>query len=161
MNLSDRTYSVRGKTRQLREITDWTAIRGHDEIKSAESATVEELGDAGLLTQIRSLEQAGWTIVPRRQGAEGARVYLHNNGSLALGTNRLSVRLADDLSEQQAVDWLQQQGLEVVDQLKFAKNLFVVAGDLVSDPLETARTLAAMSQVVYAEPLLIESLGGR
>src|SRR3712207_728263 len=54
------------------------------------------------------------------------RVFRHPNGRILLGTDLLSVRLRNEMSEHQAKAVLQEEDLEIVRQLRFAPNLFEV-----------------------------------
>ena len=164
MRKVERIYEVRGKQVRLQELPDLIAVRGEN-TRAASQPTrsqVENLTPPAAMDQVRALESAGWTFLPREEGAGGgAKVFLKSGDRVALGTNRLSVRMSDDLSPPAAEQSLHQMGFQVVDRLKFAPNLFVVAAPESEDLLEAAARLAKQPKVEFAEPELIEVISGR
>jgi hypothetical protein len=160
MQTVDRTFRVRGKPVHVQELTDLAAVRADAAPRSARSPLAAFAPDAAL-PQVRELEDAGWRFVPREQAADGARVFLKPGGRVALGTDRLAVRVAEALPPEAARDLLEREGLRVVEHLKFAPNLFVAAVPPGADALEVARRLDALGDVEFAEPQLIESIPGR
>lgn len=163
MNSIDRMYSMRGKQVRVRELADLVAVRA--ERKGQKPAltgpTLESLAPGLDLPQFRALEDAGWVFVQREHVGDGAPVYLRPSGRVALGTDRLTVRVTGSRSPQEAEEWLAEQGLEVLNRLKFASNLFVVRIPPGRDPMSEAERLLASRQVEFAEPEMIESLTGR
>jgi hypothetical protein len=163
VNAIDRTYQVRGKQVRLQELTDLAAVRserGTGRVKMATKA-LDAVAPEVPLPQLRAFEDAGWAFVPRARAAGGAKVYLKSGGRVALGTNRLTVRVAGKRSEEEARELLARHGLTVVERLKFAPNLYVVEVPAGQDALEAAERLTASGDVEFAEPVLIEHLPGR
>jgi thermitase len=79
-----------------------------------------------------------------------------------LGSDRLTVRLAENLTEQQAQALLEASALVVVRRLRFAPNLFQVR--VKPGPkhfLNAALDLSADPRFLYAEPEFIEHIPGR
>jgi hypothetical protein len=163
VNTIDRTYRTRGKQVHLQELADLAAVRSDqagDRPALAEAA-LEGVAPEAALPQVRAFENAGWAFVPRQQAADGAKVYLRPNGRVSLGTNRLTVRVAGKRTVEEAEDLLRRHGFTVLERLKFAPNLFVVAVPAGHDPVEAAERLAASGEVEFAEPELIEAVPGR
>lgn len=160
MHTITRTYRQRGKQISLQELDEVAAVRS-DERRPFPSVYLTDLGPQGALAQVRAFEDAGWSFVPRGQAVDGAKVYIKPSGRVALGTNRLTVRVSRDHSDAEAKDLLCRHGVSVVDQLKFAPNLFVVTVPAGHDPLEAAEDLAGSGGVEFAEPELVEVVPGR
>ena len=183
MNTRERSFQSRGKQVVLQELSDLVAVRSKPPRAGTAAASAKGVSAAGggaaaakrtarpaappdappeALPQVRAFEDAGWSFVPRRQAGDGgARVYLKSGGRVALGTDRVSVRVAGDRSETEARDVLARHGFTVLDRLKFAPNLFVAAVPAGEDPLEAVARLAATGDVEFAEPELIELFTGR
>jgi hypothetical protein len=163
VNTIDRTYRVRGKSVHLQELTDLAAVRSERtaDRRALTASALEGIAPDVALPQVRAFEQAGWAFVPRQQAHDGAKVYLRPSGRVALGTNRLTVRVAGNRTDEEAQNVLGRHGVVVVDRLKFAPNLFVVAVPAGHDPVEAAERLVASGEVEFAEPELIEIIPGR
>ena len=161
MNTIDRVYPLRGKEVHLQEVTDFVAVRNEPTVKPLRFRTLESEVVDEALPQIRALRNAGWKFVPRQEAAEGAKVYLKSGGRVALGTNRLTVRVAGEHSLDEARELLQRRGLKILNQLKYASNLFSVAVPPGHDVLEESTRLATSGDFEFAEPELIEVVPGR
>jgi hypothetical protein len=163
MKSVERSYQVRGKEVRLQELVDLVAVRAQQ--ASGETNTserkVDQFAPKEALAQVQAFENAGWAFVPRAESLNGAKVFLKSGDRIALGTNRLSVGMAPDLSGPDAEKTLQQLGFQVVDRLKMAPNLFIVTTPDSEDPLEAAARLAAQAKVQFAEPELVEVVSGR
>jgi len=162
VNTIERTYRMRGTQVHLQEVVDLAAVRsastGRPRVLTA--AAVGAIAPEAE-SQVRAFESAGWEFVPRHQAADGAKVYLKSGGRVALGTNRLTVRVAGECSDKEAAELLACHGFAVVDRLKFAPNLFVVEVASGRDAIEAAERLAASGEVEFAEPELIEVIPRR
>jgi len=118
---------------------------------------------------IRSLEDAGWTLVPESSpealgpSIPRAKVYIEQNGRVALSTNALTLRFRDDLSEPQADDFLRDYCCRVLERITFAPGLFRVALNERScgDVFDVAEQLQRSDRVEFAEPEFIEAIGSR
>jgi hypothetical protein len=163
VNTIDRTYRVRGKQVRLRELADLAAVRSERAGNRAAltGAALQGLAPEEALPQVRAFERAGWAFVPRQQAADGVKVYLEPSGRVALGTNRLTVRVAGKHSDEEVQGLLRRHGLTVLDRLKFAPNLYVVGVPAGDDALAAAERLLASGEVEFAEPEFIESISGR
>lgn len=162
MDSIDRTYQVRGRQVYLRELADLAAVRSAQaDSRSSTAGVLESLAPEVDLPQVRAFEDAGWSFVARDKARDGATVYLRPNGRLALGTNRLTVRVTGTHSAEEAEAFLAQEGVQVIDRLKFASNLFVVEVPSGHHPLEAAANLTSSNEVEFAEPELIEIIPHR
>ncbi len=88
-------------------------------------------------------------------------MFRHASGRIFLGSDRLSVRLRADLTADAAAAVLRARGLEVLNRLKFAPNLFEVRVAPGKDFLEASVELSANPDFEYAEPQFIEHIPGR
>jgi hypothetical protein len=160
LNLIKRTYRLRGREVQVDELADLRAIRkgGHSRrLTSNPDRDVPPEAES----QLRAFEQAGWAVVPRSQVNEGFKFYIKRGGRVALATDRLTVGLVSDRSQDDAEQLLGQQGFHVVDRLKMGPNLFVVQVPHGYDTLEAANQLSSVNDVEFAEPEMIELISGR
>src|SRR5687767_6801279 len=99
VNTIDRIFPLRGKQVHLQELADVVAVRTEPSLKRlASGPALESLVSEEALPQIRALQNAGWSFVSSQQATEGAKVYLKSGGRVALGTNRLTVRVASQRS---------------------------------------------------------------
>lgn len=163
METIDRTYRVRDKQVHLRELTDVVAVRSTSAGDRGMVApeTLKRIAPKADLSQIRALERSGWTLVPRERATDGAKVYLKSGDRVVLGTNRVTALVSPNYSEEEAKSLLERQGLQVVQRLKFAPNLFVATIPDDVDPLKEVLRLSSLDGVEFAEPEMIESIGGR
>ena len=169
--MQDRSYVQRKKQVRLRELTDVVALRGEGDERKAQPekrGVPEAIHPEVPAAQVRAFEDAGWTFQQRSAGAvpeaaAQAKVFVKEGGRLALGTNQLTVKFPEDVSEERANELLRPYGGEVAQRLTFAPGLFQVAvtdqgrGDL----LDVANQLEESGLVEFAEPVLIEQSGGR
>jgi hypothetical protein len=175
-------FEVRGRRIRLNEAPDILAIKMED-------ASVEEYASPGLPVanwqgwtlvtaeapevpkEIRqSFTGAGWIFVRRESPIEDSelespiavgRLYRDEDGEWMIAAGRLSVRLREDIDEDHAHKKLEQDGLEIVRQMKFARHLFEVqvAGD--EDVFDLARRLGGSEDYIYAEPQMIRKISKR
>jgi hypothetical protein len=185
----NRIFTRRGKPVQLRELTDWIAVR----LPPAEtnplapastrraspapasrrltlsSRALDSIAPDVPLPQVRAFEDAGWIFVPRSAadsryaGLPRAPIFLEPGGRLTLGAGTLVVQLRGDPSQAEAARLLRSFGCRVLEKLTFAPGLFRVAvtdrGD--GDALDVAERLSCSDKVLSAEPELIETIGAR
>jgi hypothetical protein len=175
-----RDYVMRGRRVSIEELDGIVAVmprvRGKATAEVAPefgqmAETPTDLGEAewqGFLTAgwvfVRPSAEVSRAVAARApiQGAEAAqRVFRHPSGRIFLGTDRLSVRLRADLTESQALSILGAEGLEVVNRLKFATNLFEVRVPPGRDFLQASVELSGRAEFEYAEPQFIEHIPGR
>lgn len=168
MKKIDRSFQVRGKDIRLQELADVHAFHGEQsaENPTAPPANIAQFIPEEAAPQLHAFQDAGWNFQTNdavvKDGADSfAKVYLKSNGRMVLGTNRLSVRVSPQLSEQEARDLLERQGYTIREQLKFAPNLFIVSAPAGQDAVETASHLAALPRIEFAEPEFVEQILGR
>jgi hypothetical protein len=118
-------------------------------------------------TDLRAFEDAGWQFHEKPaeppENAVQAKVFIKPRRRLALSTNRLTVKLPDDPSEEQANAVLQPFGCRVEERFTFAPGLFqiILTDQAQGDSVEVANQLTDSGSVEFAEPVLIEAIGGR
>lgn len=139
-----------------------TAAAGDSQ--AAETALAQR--EAVALDEIRTFEQAGWTFVPseakeaREAQGDDYSVVVDGDGHLKILGNALNVKFEPALTRDEAERILQDHGLHIRRDLTFSPNLFLVSG-IEGDTLGKARSLNAVSEVQYAEPVVIEPIGRR
>jgi thermitase len=89
------------------------------------------------------------------------RLFRRDNGALAIGTNRLTVQLDTQLSEDQCRAALSEKGLELVRKLGFGTNLYEVLARTHRDSIEASETLQGDPRFVLAEPVFLEHVDRR
>lgn len=165
-----RTFLQRGKPVELSELTDLVAVRtgggrkgNRSKIRISEGIDLEALH-----TQVRAFENAGWEFRERsaespREATPQARVFVKPGDRLALGTNMLTVKLRESLSQEQADVVLQPYGCHVSERLTFAPGLFqtVCTDPAPVDTIGVAKRLMDSGLVQFAEPVLLEGFGPR
>lgn len=164
----------------IKESTDIVAIkaaplttdgrRGRKNAAGHRARTSLESVAPGVLPQeVRAFEDAGWRFVKPEEavqygtGTVAAKVFVKPGGRLALGTDRLTVKLkgTDDTKIAQTI--LDRYGLRVLTALKFAPGLYQVGIDTsgTKDALDIADELMKSGVVEFAEPEFVEALGPR
>jgi hypothetical protein len=116
--------------------------------------------------QVRAFEKAGWVFREpsgERASENTAKVFVKPGGRLALGTDRLTVQLPGDPSEEEANQLLGPHGCRVLERLTFAPGLFRVelTDDAEGDAVDVANRLVEAGVVTFAEPELIEEISAR
>jgi hypothetical protein len=177
-----RTFHLRGKPIQIKESTDIVAIKpGHGAAEATQRGGKNAAGRRARIAfeamapgvpqqDVRALENAGWRFVRSEEatqygkGTVAAKVFVKPGGRLALGTDRLTVKLrgADDTKTAQTV--LDKYGVRVLNALKFARGLYQVEIDATGttkDALDVADELMNAGIVEFAEPEFVEVLGPR
>lgn len=176
-----REYVVRQERVSIEEIEGIVAVlpRERGASRSDFSRSFGEIVEASSRAEEdpdwQAFENAGWIFVrpndavqraldtrDRVDNAEAAqRVFQHPNGRTLLGTDRLSVKLRAEMSEDEVRAALDAENLEIVNQLKFAPNLYEVRVKGDRDFLQTSLELAENSDFLYAEPQFIEHIPQR
>ncbi len=122
-----------------------------------------------------AFEPAGWLFVratPTTRAAivaqtrvagvqAAARVFRHPRAVSFSARIRLSVRLRDDLTDEQARVARDRAGLTIANRLKFAPQMYEVVVAPGRDFLQASIDLSANSDFQFAEPQLIEHIPGR
>jgi hypothetical protein len=131
-------------------------------------AAAAESAVAGVdAAEVKDFRGAGWDFVPASRARQGGEhpVYRGSDGRLLIDSGQLSVRFAPNTADGVVENILHEHGLAVGRKLGFGPKLFNVRqqekGSAPVDSVGVARELAAHPEVEYAEPVMIESLGGR
>ena len=176
-----RTLTMRGKPIEILELEDVYAVppsrperieRFGTPGRRASSKKPSALGSASLqvnATDLAAFESAGWSFVEGRQPSPSARaepaakIYVKGGGHLAVGTDRLTVKLRTGIGESDANSFFQRYGLPIVDRLGFAPGLYQVQvlPDSARDVIDVANDLGQDSMVEFAEPEFVEFFGHR
>lgn len=111
---------------------------------------------------------AGWILVsevpdPRVEDVEElalvAPIFRAPHGGWWIGTDRLIVRLSNELDDPGAGRLLERFDLSVVRRIRMKPHLYEVRSS--KEPFEVAAKLRDISDVKYAEPQFVHSFGGR
>jgi|GEM_PF-3261816 len=185
----ERSFFQNGRVIKLEELQDLIALRlpnseklklsanaqqssepqpngiGHRETASRFNRIAPEVS----LPQVRAFEDAGWQFLSLQDSLEAinpattAKVFVKSGGRLALGTNKLVVKLHEDVSEERANEILQPFDCRVIEKLRFGSGLFRVQTNenADTDALNVANQLMAAKICQYAEPELLEINGAR
>jgi hypothetical protein len=165
----ERRFRIGRRRRQVRlvELDDLVAVRRSDGRLAPDAANEvpESLARAVSPEQVEAFHRAGWVFKRRdpaapASDAEDAQVFVRPTGGLVLGTNRLTVQLRDDPTEDEANALLRAHGVRVARRLTFAPGLFEaeLTERGTGDAIDAVNELAASDEVVFAEPELIEQL---
>jgi hypothetical protein len=171
---------MRGKSVQIQESTDVVAIRPglgaagrmprKDGPRRGRRTSAAEFIPDVQPNDVKALENAGWKLVKPdevRQYGDGmvsAKVFVKPGGALALGTDRLTVKLKGASNAESAQHVLDPFGIRVVNALKFAPGLYeveIASKATAKDALEVADELMNAGVVEFAEPEFLEILGPR
>src|SRR5687767_5606540 len=186
-----RHFYSRGRKVELDELEDVLAIKSPPAEPAARGAqpqadrgvfakALREAGEGGMPESIKSeearaFERAGWSFIrptPEARNAmrgEDARelrgsagpVFRREDGQLVIGSDLITVKLLPDYQEAEARAKLEQAGLEIVRQLKFAPNLFEARVAAGQDPIDVANALQENEVTIYSEPVLLEHIDQR
>ena len=160
-----RQFQQRGKSVRVEEVGDLFAVRAGQLTKgrALDTAAVVKAVPGLSKPAVDAFRDAGWEFVRSPAGAPAARLYVKSGGRPVLGTDRLTVKLADDLTPADAEALLARHGGRVVERLKMAPNLYQVAvePEADKDALDVAGELTAEEAVEFAEPEFLEAIGGR
>ncbi|MDQ1276456.1 MAG: hypothetical protein QG610_2034 [Euryarchaeota archaeon] len=183
-----REYFIRDKKITVDEIADVMAVKLEVEPEGGPKEATKSFGQLATIPtdkgetavdisdeQLDAFTHAGWIFVhPSEEVALAAsthrapagatyagRVFRESNGRVLIGTDRLTVRLKPEISEEEAKSKLKNAGLEILRQLKFAPNLFEVRVVSDKDPIDLAVKLHENPDFLYAEPQMIEHIPGR
>jgi hypothetical protein len=173
--LKDRSFKQRGKEVPIAEIPNLIAVRASGSTPGPLAGTGEVLAAQNVVhvasgvdpAQVKAFQKAGWQFVegaekvPKNQ--EHAKVLVKPGGRLVLAPNRLSLKLGDKLTEDQAQEFLASHGLRVIHRMTFAPNLFQVEAECNSgsDVLDVAAELSSDPLVDFAEPEFLEGISTR
>lgn len=180
-----RSYQVRGKRVTVDELAGVVAAKFSDSeaARRAEAAgsisvwqgtALEPATEPELtLAEREALRQGAWVLmrpVPgsaptadesRSEPIAIGQVYRSESGELMINTGRLTVRLREELSNDEAEAALARHDLAVKRRLGFAPNLFEVEASGSRGAIEVAELAIDDDDYQYAEPQMIRKLGHR
>jgi thermitase len=175
-----RRYFVRHKEITIEEIEGVVAVRADSQAPIDAQRRLEVLRaslpvDNVDTAALKPFERANWRFVTRNDATRSAlathramegsdavgRLFRRANGSLAIGTNRLTVQLDPQLSEAQTQAALAEHSLEVVRTLGFGHNLYEVLARTHRDSLEASESLQGDPRFLLAEPVFLEHIERR
>ncbi|HYN88358.1 MAG TPA: hypothetical protein VER55_07500 [Ardenticatenaceae bacterium] len=154
----------------LTELTDVVALHEKDPVQgpSQKASVPHVIAARASPADVQAFENAGWVFRERSseelpEGVPQAKVFVKSGGRLALATNRLTVKLRGEPSEDEANAILEPFGCYVAEQFKFAPGAFqVVCRDQArGDVVDVANQLMDSGLVEEASPDLLEAMGGR
>jgi subtilisin family serine protease len=176
-----REYLGRGRVVEIEELDDIVAVKPREPGVSRQALARAFGSIASAPTAVRdrqawkAFEGAGWVFVhpsqtlrrslEEREAVEGAeavqRVFVNPGGRVLLGTDLLTVRLREDLTETDVASELDVAGLEVVRELRFAPNLYEARTRSGRDFLDVSVESRENPAFLYAEPVFIEHIPPR
>jgi len=183
-----RTLRVRGKPVELQQSEDIVAVkraaeaaatpavgrqraagRARKKLRVTGRSAIQDLPSDLSADEVQAFENAGWTFLASHRAQDFgpevvARVFVKPGGRIALGTHRLTVKLKQTQDDSQVVQLLAKFGLRVIQQLRFAPNLYQVTMEATEpgkDALDVANELVDAGVVDFAEPEFVEVIGPR
>jgi thermitase len=180
MDAMQRRYFVRQKEIKVEEIEGVVAVRADPAAHIDVQRQLEVMRVAPPVGNVdaaalKPFERANWRFVADNEPTRGAleahqaidgsnaigRLFRRENGSLAIGTNRLTVQLDAQLSEGQCQAALSDHALELVRKLGFGKNLYEVLARTHRDSVEASEALQGDPRFLLAEPVFLEHIDRR
>ncbi len=178
----NREYFVRGERKTAEEIDNVMAVRVTPDAQGEAVADAESFGTAARATDVgmpedtlEAFERARWVFVEpspeTTEAVEGRRtvenaddagkLVRRSNGRFGIVTRRLNVQLDPDIPADQAEQLLAERGLQPVNRLNFAPNLFEVDTLVHDDALAASVELSSDPRFRFAEPSFVEHIPGR
>lgn len=183
-----RHFYRRGQEHTLTEVEDLVAMRMTIDDAQNPVMPAEHIGEvvtgatrqgteaeAAADEETAAFRQAGWVFVRPSQDAAAARsaedmpeeveelatVYRTEEGQTLVGTDRITVQFVPELDAEEIRAAVDELGLTVVRELRFARNQYELAVPPDRDPLDVANELQERDDTVYAEPTFVEFIGQR
>lgn len=184
----ERYFYRRGQRVPVNEVDGVLAVQVEEGAKRADGSEAGDLGrpaagaradEQALVVpdeEAEALARAGWVFVRPSEKIDAAArsdaplpeavtevspVYQQDDGHVLIATQHLTVQFSPDISDEEARARLDEEGLQVVRELRFAPNQFEVAIPPGADLLEIANNLQESEATVYAEPTFVEFIGQR
>ena len=178
------TITVRGESTTLKPVESLRAVYPSNEFKATakledyrsrfgEVIRGKQLVDAGLRTvNHRMFQRAGWRFVaPKAHVVEAAtsrapvstagiarEIFVTDSGNMLVATNLLTVKLRGEVSEEEARQILEQDGVTVVRRLCFGLTLYEVRVAPGAPIPEVIERLQNTGHYEWVEPNLLQSL---
>ncbi len=183
-----REYYIRGQKVAVEEIPGILAVRLEAKPEMSLSKAAEQFGRLATSRakkgesrfdmpdeEQKAFNNAGWLFIrPSDEVVRAAKVreapvgatfvgsaFRQSDGHILIGTDRLTVQLKPELSKTEVESTLKKNGLELVNELKFAPYQYEVRVAAGLDPLDTAKDLHKHPKFVFAEPQMIEYISVR
>ncbi len=178
-----RQYYQRGRLVEAEEMDGLLAVQVDPDLTGDETPDADQFGESAFGSLVEgdaqfdqeaaaAYQRSGWLIIrPSAStdesvgaGAElpGAtqtgKVIRRPGDRIGIATDQLNVQLRPDLSETDAQRALGDNGLEVVNRLTFAPNLYEVRTTAAEDALAASVTLHDNPDFVFAEPSFVEHI---
>ncbi len=150
---------------QIKKLDNVAGLPPGVETRAADAERVQrELEGASTQAKadLRALQEAGWTFgTPGSTHSDAAfEVVLDADGHLKLAGRALTVKINPDLDREAIDALLSRLGLRLRRELGFAPNTFLLEAEEGS-ALKAAHALNDLSEVIYAEPNLVEPIQSR
>ena len=180
------TYEIRGRMRKVTLIENGLAFKVKEKNRTDSSKIAKELGKSLFTSkseltkkidakELTAFKNAGWYFIDPKaavsrdleEGKEPkefetcGKVYIDENDRLKICTNELSIQFKEVEKEEAILDLLQENGLEIVMDFKFAKNLFTVKITDGTEPLKKVLEMVEMEEILVVEPNFVEQIGTR
>lgn len=165
-----------GKIVEIEELEDIRAIKPVRELSKSRLRSLgdwaEPPNDPVGLSDWNAFNRDGWQFVHPASEILGALergtlpqglatiklVFRNDKGRIFLGTDRLSVRLSDELTEDLANDILRKEGLIQIRRSRAAKYHYIARSPSRMDFLEASMVLSGKPNFLYAEPQFIQHI---
>jgi subtilisin family serine protease len=181
-------YYNRGKKIEIEQLTDTLAIKQEaSSDRTRDVSTIEKnLGtrtklstdsrDTSRLSEQQEIfEKAGYVFIkpnentrslldsraPRSELPNTGSVFVDKEGSIKIGTGRLTIKFKPDVSKNEIDELLGKLNLKIIRQLKFADLSYEVEVQDMTDPLDLSIQLHSNKKIAYAEPILNEHIPQR
>jgi thermitase len=174
----DREYYSRGERKSVEVLDDVVAIKVASDVRglapdASGFGTEARAEDAGIPQEtLDAFQNADWLIVepaadvtrsldagrPPVGTQDVGVVVRRENGAVGIATQRLNVQVAEQFSDAEAEAILTDAGLQVVNKLRFAPNLFEVDAGAGEDSLAASLRLHDDSRFEFAEPAFTEHI---
>lgn len=120
----------------------------------------QRLSETRILSDLAPFIRSGWQF---EEKGSGLPVYRGGNGRIYIGGDTMNVKFSDTASAGDIDALLKRFHLAKRRSLGFATNLMTVTmdGDRHDDPFQLSKAMASDPAIDFAEPVLIEDIGGR
>jgi subtilisin family serine protease len=181
-----RQYYQRGQLVEAEEMDGLLAVQVDADRPGDETPAPAEFGESAFGSLIEddvqfdqetadAYQRGGWLIVRPSAGtdesvgegtglpgaAQTGKVIRRPGNRIGIATDRLNVQLRPDMSEADAQRRLADSGLEVINRLTFAPNLYEVRTTAEQDALAASVALHDNPDFVFAEPSFVEHIPAR
>lgn len=166
----NRSYYIRGRKCEIEQIDGILAVQISSDNRGGTDLGVDKERLQANEEEVNAFETAGWRFIDYSEGHQRGVVAPQNSGSvfrrpedgtLMIGTNELTIKLNPELSPGDVNIKLQEKGLVIKRQFKFATNSYKVSISDGDDTIDLANKLQEDEDFVYAEPVMVEHIAQR